>query len=137
MTRVVQEWPPNIAEIRERFRPSRGTVFAYGDRIYAPDSDGTLPPDLIVHEETHFEQQRLVGGPEAWWRSYIDDPVFRLAQEVEAYRRQYASVADHPRARRRELLAHICKALASSMYGSLISKEQARRLITEPEELAA
>jgi hypothetical protein len=69
------------------------------------------------------------GGPEAWWRRYIDDPKFRLEQEIEAYRAQYASVASFPRPIRRELLAHIVKSLASGMYGKLVTKEQARRLV--------
>lgn len=133
MTLVVVGFPPNIDEIRERLNPGPSTVFAYGDRIYCP-SGADLPPNLIVHEQTHFDQQRNAGGPDAWWRRYLDDPEFRLDQELEAYRAQYAALAGLPRPERRRYLAHFCKTLASSMYGGLVSKEQARALITRPDD---
>lgn len=128
MTKIVRGFPPNYAEIKARFNPPPNTVFAYGDTIYSPSTEN-LTADLIAHERVHFDQQRKVGGPEAWWRRYIDDPRFRLEQEIEAYRVQYATVAGAPRPERRRLLAHICKSLASGMYGSLVTKEQARRLV--------
>jgi len=126
---VVNAYPPNIDEIRARFNPPRGTIYAYGDTIYAPDS-GPLPADLIAHEEVHFVQQRRVGGPEAWWRRYIDDARFRLEQEVEAYRVQWAIVRDMPRPERRARLQHICRSLSSRMYGGIVTYEQARKLVT-------
>ena len=128
MTRIVQAFPPNIDEIRARFNPPPGTVFAYGDTIYSP-ARVDLPADLVAHEKVHFTQQAAAGGPEAWWRRYIDDPEFRLDQELEAYRVQYGTLADLPRPERRRRLAAICGQLASSMYGSIVTKEQARRLI--------
>lgn len=128
---VVQAFPPNYPELRARFNPRPGTVFAYGDKIYSPHAS-ELPEHLLVHERVHFGQQRAAGGPEAWWRRYIDEPQFRLDQEVDAYRAQYAFVSGLSRPQRRELLAHICKSLASGMYGSLVTKEQARRLVVAP-----
>jgi hypothetical protein len=133
VTRIAKAFPPNYAEIRARFNPPPGTVFAYGDTIYAPHVTAAgLPHHLVVHETVHFGQQRAAGGPEAWWRRYIDDPKFRLEQELEAYRAQYASIAALPRPERRAILAHICKSLASRMYGGIVTKEQARRLVTAP-----
>lgn len=128
MTRIVRDVPPNYAEIKAAFNPGPTAVFAYGDTIYSPLSD-QLPADLIAHERVHFRQQAELGGPDAWWRRYIDDPQFRLEQEVQAYREQYASVAHLPRADRRRLLAEFCRALASRMYGNLVTKERARLLI--------
>lgn len=128
MTKIVKAYPPNYDEIKARFNPPANTVFAYGDAIYSP-SNVNLAADLIEHERTHFAQQARAGGPEAWWRRYIDDPQFRLEQEIEAYRAQYAAVATLPRPERRALLAFICKSLASGMYGRLVTKEQARRLV--------
>jgi hypothetical protein len=130
VTKIVKAFPPNYEEIRARFNPPAGTVFAYGDTIYAPYLRNPLPQHLIVHESTHFAQQRAAGSPEAWWRRYIDDPQFRLEQELEAYRAQYAAVAALSRPERRELLAHICRSLASRMYGGIVTKEQARALVT-------
>lgn len=128
MTQIVKAYPPNFAEVRARFNPPPGTVFAYGDTIYSPHTT-TLSADLIAHERVHFRQQAAAGGPEAWWRRYIADAQFRLEQEVEAYRAQYAMLRDLPRPERRRQLARICKALASGMYGSLVTKEQARNLV--------
>lgn len=129
MTRIVTEFPPNYAELRARFNPGPGTVYAWGDTIYSPHA-ADLPADIVAHEEVHFAQQRACGGPSAWWARYIAEPRFRLEQEVEAYRVQWSMIRDMPRPERRARLAHICKALASGMYGSLVTKEQARQLIT-------
>ena len=128
MSAVVKGFPPNYAEIKARFNPPPNTIFAYGDTIYSP-ATAELPGHLIVHEETHFAQQAVAGGPEAWWRRYIDDPQFRLEQEIEAYRAQWAAIRELPRAERRELLVHICKSLSSSMYGRIVTKQQARQLV--------
>lgn len=129
--KIVKAFPPNYAEINAAFNPPPNAVFAYGDTIYSPSSD-TLSSDLVAHEKTHFVQQAAIGGPEAWWRRYIDEPQFRLEQEIEAYRVQYAyaSAVGLARPQRRALLAHICKSLASGMYGRLVTKEQARALVT-------
>lgn len=129
MTRIVTGYPPNYAEIKKRFNPPIGTVYAYGGVIYSPHSS-KLPADLVAHEEVHFGQQAAAGGPDVWWRRYLDDPEFRLEQEVEAYRVQYATLEALPRKERRRRLADICKTLASGMYGSIVTKEQARRLVT-------
>lgn len=126
--RVVKGYPPNYAEIKAAFRPHPNTVFAYGDTIYSPSSV-TLSADIVEHERVHFAQQLRAGGAEEWWQRYIADPSFRLEQEIEAYRAQYATAAALPRADRRRLLARISKTLASALYGSLVTKEQARRLI--------
>jgi hypothetical protein len=131
VTRIVCKQPPNIAELRKRFNPPATTCYAWGDRIYNP-AGGELADYLVEHERAHFAQQARVGGPDAWWRRYIDDPAFRLEQELEAYRVEWRFVVAtvESRARRRELLAFFAKSLASRMYGGLVSKEQARRLIT-------
>jgi hypothetical protein len=129
MTLIVKAFPPNIDDIRARFNPPPGTVFAYDDTIYSPHS-ATLPAELVAHERIHFGQQARAGGPKAWWRRYLDDPAFRLEQEVEAYRAQYRLVAQLARPERRRRLAHICATLASGMYGRLVTKEQARELVT-------
>jgi hypothetical protein len=124
--RIVRGYPPNYAEIRERLSPSPRAVFAYGDVIYSP-SGRAVSLDLVVHEEVHSRQQELVGGPESWWRRYIDDPAFRLEQEVEAYRAQYRVASS--RSERRYLLLHICRDLSSRMYGNLVTSAEARALV--------
>jgi hypothetical protein len=126
--KIVKGFPPNYAEIKARLNPGPRTVFAYGDTIYSP-STTQLPPDLIAHESVHFGQQQRAGGPEAWWRRYLDEPQFRLDQEVEAYRAQFALCSLLPRATRRKFLANISATLSGSMYGRLVTKEQAKLLV--------
>jgi hypothetical protein len=129
MARIVRGLPPNIDQIRGKLNPGPTTVYAYGDTIYSP-ATADLSQDLIRHEETHFAQQARVGGADEWWKRYLADPAFRLEQEIEAYRAQWTVITQLSRPERRRRLAHICKTLASGIYGGLLTKQQARELIT-------
>jgi hypothetical protein len=52
--------------------------------------------DLLEHELVHIRQQKSYpGGSRAWWDRYFEDEVFRLEQELEAYRHQYKYVTAH------------------------------------------
>lgn len=124
---VVRGYPPNIEEIRARLAPRPTSIFAYGSTIYSP-SGNDLPDDLLAHEEVHALQQRAAGGPAAWWARYLDDPAFRLEQEVAAYRAQLRASAG-PRHERKQLLTRIARDLASPMYGNLVTLPEARALI--------
>lgn len=84
------QYPPNIEEIRSAFPVSKDVVYAYGDTIFAPEIEGEVPLDVIVHEEAHQRQQ--AGDPETWWRRYLAEPSFRFEQETEAYAVQYLHV---------------------------------------------
>lgn len=128
--KVVDELPPNYDEICELLgTPPASAVFAWGETIYNP-SGRAIPPDLQAHEETHARQQQEVGGPEAWWRRYLDDPVFRLGQEVEAYRVQIRWFQD--RGTRLRAWRAAAEQLAGEMYGWIVTPEQARRLLRSP-----
>lgn len=102
------------------FPIKKNTVFTYGDALYAPNINFTLPQDLIVHEETHTRQQGE--DPAGWWDRYLVDPAFRLEQEVEAYRNQYRFYCKNHKGRneRFNFLRIIASDLASPMYGNLI-----------------
>lgn len=139
-TRIAYEEPPNIEAIRARFGGALtpATIYAYGSTIYVPGGRAKvgslhvpagveIPHPLIVHEETHFDQQAAIGGPGAWWERYLADDAFRLEQEVEAYRAQLAAVPGRPE--RRRLLAEVVKTLASPLYGRVVTKAQARALL--------
>lgn len=84
---IVHTPPPNWDELVTRYGAKWGrTVVTYGNRIHC-----SRPPsnDVFLHECVHIVQQ--TGGiltPEQWWERYHDDPLFRLAQELEAYRAQ-------------------------------------------------
>jgi hypothetical protein len=128
--RIVEGRPPNYAELVEAFNPDARTVFAWDGTIYVPEGCADrLPPDLVAHERVHFDQQQAVGGPETWWRLYIDDPTFRLEQEVEAYRAQWRALKARPKRERfTRLYVMVCD-LGGPMYGDLVTQAQARQLI--------
>ena len=114
----------------EKYRP----IATYGDTIYNPFGV-YIDPSLMAHEEKHMRQQMpLTDRPELyiqiWWENYLKYPEFRLSQELEAYRAQYAyAKAHYNRAQCRQLLDFISSALSSSLYGNLITKQQAKERI--------
>lgn len=131
---ILKEKPPIFDAIRANgmnFNPAT-TIFTYGDAIYNP-ANVPLPPDLIVHEQVHMRQQREYnGGSDGWWARYLQDPLWRIMQEAEAYGAQYAwYVYNRKRSRDTQLrfLANIANSLASPMYGSQITPEEAVKLI--------
>lgn len=131
--KILYTFPPNFDEIANKFPVRPNTVFTYGDTLYSPLKQ-TLPADLIVHEGVHIEQQ-ITGPfkPDDWWRNYIDDPGFRLNQELEAYREQYRFVCEKVKDRnmRAKFLNLIASDLSSAMYGRIIKYAEALREIRD------
>jgi len=129
------ELPPNIDAIGAVFPhvrrecSHRGVYFCYGNSIYNP-SGLPLPVELIAHECIHSLQQRDI-GVEKWWDRYLAAKDFRLEQELEAHRVEYEKYAlDHPaRPFRRRYLAMCAGRLSGPLYGHMIRKDEARRLI--------
>lgn len=130
MMNIVTDYPPNFELLSKTFGIPRETniVFTYGNTLYIPSGAKPDKP-LLRHEETHAKQQSAI-GPAVWWDKFIQDKDFRLAQELEAYRIQYAAMFDLPARHRRAYLDHISNDLAGFMYGTLMSPEQAKELIT-------
>lgn len=128
---IDKKWPPNIADIRSAFNITglNYIVYTYGQKIYNP-SGNTLPSELIVHEAMHGEQQRKM-GPKKWWAKYLKDPQFRLDQELEAYRAQWVALGNDSRQYKKFVLRRITKDISGRMYGNLISREEAKALITK------
>jgi len=125
-------FPPNIDDIRAIFpiKNRKGIIFTYAPFIYNPDH-GTIDHPLMVHEETHISQQGT--DPASWWQRYLTDSEFRLQQELEAYRNQYWAMKDSYKDRNylATRLHNICLDLSSSMYGSIINYEDARKYIMQ------
>lgn len=84
---IIVGFPPNIEKIRKSFTVNKGIVFTYGNTLYNPDN-GKIDGALMVHEETHSRQQMKFLTPAEWWNKYLEDPSFRLSQELEAYQNQ-------------------------------------------------
>jgi len=128
--KIINERPPIWdSVIAAGMRPDETRViFTYGDKIYNPG--GTeISEDVMEHEETHSEQQGL--DPDAWWARYLTDPIFRIAQESEAYAKQYdfmcARVRD--RNRRNQFLIYLAGQLSGPMYGNVIDGNGAIKMI--------
>lgn len=128
---VINEYPPNYKDITAVLQivGRDSIVFTYGDKLYNP-SGAVIADHLMVHEETHKRQQGQT-TPAEWWRKYLADEEFRLDQELLAYRLQYRFMKSngYPRNYRRDVLNKIAKDLAGKMYGHIISRDEAKRLI--------
>jgi len=130
MVTVRNEWPPNIKAIERTFGDlPPGVLFAWGpDTIYFPRG-GPLPQWIVAHERVHHTQQG--DDVEGWWERYLTDEVFRLDQEVEAHRAEWASAKVHigdPNDRARHLF-EMARRLSSPMYGGMVTFTEAKALI--------
>lgn len=106
-------------------------LFAWGDTIYNP-RNAEVSSALKCHEGVHGQRQKAhPGGVEGWWRRYIEDPQFRIDEELPAHRAEYKASIQHVRDRneRYRALAFIAEKLASPLYGRLLTPSAARRLI--------
>jgi hypothetical protein len=131
---ILNRRPPNYDALIAAFPaiPTLKPIFCYGDTIFNP-FDRHVTEDLIVHENIHSYQQAAPSllGPDNWYQRYISDPAFRLEQEVEAYRAQYAFFTQTIRDRNLLFrnLQILATSLSSPLYGSLLPVSEARELI--------
>jgi len=114
---------PLLERYREVFPITENTIFAYDGEIY---SNNKLPHHLVVHEQTHHKQQKEM-GLDKWVDMYLKYPQFRLTMEVQAYRNQLKFL---PRKEKRKVLKECIKTLSSNLYGNLVTKEEAKALLT-------
>jgi hypothetical protein len=123
--RVIRGFPPNIRKINQTFNVRGMNVFfAWGDTIYAP-MGGKLPPELMAHEEVHGRRQN--GDPAAWWERYLSDPGFRLQEEIPAHLAELEHLG-----RPEHALRYIAERLSSTLYGSMVSFEDALEILGNP-----
>lgn len=127
---IKKELPPNHEAIKKVLKTTKYTIYCYGDIIYNP-SGKNIMEDLMAHEEVHSKQQEPMGA-ENWWKLYIEDPKFRLDQEIEAYKAQVKYAKDnYQRWLRKKTMEEIVIYLSSDLYGNLITKEEAKKIIYE------
>lgn len=126
--RIVIARPPLYDLINSKFRiAGKSVFFAWGDVIYNP-AGVQIPPSLIAHESVHGRRQG--SDIEGWWGRYIDDPQFRLAEEIPAHIAEYRFLCENAgRHDRRAGLAIIAKRLSGPLYGGLISFSDAKKLL--------
>ena len=127
--KVVNAKPPNYDEIVAVFPNAlkRGVIFTYGDTIYVPSGVG-VSPQLQRHEEVHSAQQKTL-GVENWWGGYLKYSGFRYEQELAAHIAEYEAWQGYGRVQRRVALKQISGRLASKLYGSMVTKAQAKEAI--------
>lgn len=114
---------PFLEEYKKKFEITERTIFAGGTDIY---TNYPLTPDLLIHELVHLRQQEKHGLVE-WVHDFLEYPKFRLEQELEAYREQLQSIKDR---NHREATRRIsAQQLSSAMYGNIISREEAYKLL--------
>lgn len=102
-------------------------IMTFGNTIYV--SRPILPWELI-HEEVHVAQQhcsKVVGI--FCLILYRISPRYRLSCEMEAYRREYLSLVSFSPAKSEQFRKRIASHLSSSLYGNMISYEDAYKLI--------
>lgn len=133
--KVVNSEPPEwiMKGCLDKFRVSvENTVWTYGDTIFAPGDDRTLPDHIIAHESQHGVQQAAYeGGKDAWWCEFLANPCFRLEQETEAYGAQYRFFCEHVKDRNRRalFLMQIAGHLSGPLYQVAVTNAQARQMI--------
>lgn len=128
--KTVKGYPPNFKQIDDilHVRSKSTVVFTYGDTVYIPNGE-PLTDDLEVHEAIHIVQQREMGAEE-WWDKFLDDPEFRLSQELEAYRAQWKFIEENKnRNMKRAMFKHIVDSLTSSIYGNMVTRKDAEKLL--------
>lgn len=130
---VLYELPPIYPEIVAAFpeAPKCRAIFSWGEFIYNPWR-AKIDQALHEHECVHGQRQgRTQDSIEGWWRRYIADHAFRLAEEVpahvqqlRAYRKRHGDPAKVAR-----MLDLLADGLSGELYGRLISRADARLLI--------
>lgn len=129
--KIVIGYPPNHREIKKRFNlTQKGVIFTYGNFIFNPDN-WDIPYHLLKHEATHARQQAAFGNVDEWWDKYMADDEFRLDMEIEAYYYQYQYFCKNKKdpMKRQIFLQKIAHDLSSSIYGNIISFEDAMSII--------
>jgi len=131
--KISNDFPPNFKNIELKIPSTKEheAIFCYGDTIYNPYNI-QLRPDLIEHEAIHSKRQLAnPNTPSDWWTRYLSDNAFRLEEEILAYRHQYQFVKRYVKHHEEVgwFLNKLAESLSSSLYGSLISHQDARKLI--------
>lgn len=132
--KVITDYPPNYGAIKDAIPGvvgKFGVVFTYNGAVYSPHSH-ILEDHLTEHEKIHVKQQSSM-GVEEWWDRYLEDPHFRLEQELQAYRTQFRfALKRYGWNKAQGLLKSIAEDLSGPMYGNIITLREAKHRIMAP-----
>lgn len=131
---MIKTQPPAIfLKIHNKFKVQfKDIVIAYYPDIYV--KEGYLPTSKMVHEQIHLDRQEKIGVVK-WWDKYLSDKRFRLHEELMAYSAEIDYIyGPHSKAllQYRDIrVEQLLQEISSSMYGNMISYEEARKLLYE------
>lgn len=114
---VSTDYPPNYAEIEKTFDLRNLTpIFAFSPLVYNPHNT-KIPGELVAHEAVHINRQG--SDPAGWWKRYLADENFRLAEEILAHVAEYRRLCDDAktRAQRRQVMHYVAARLRAPIYG--------------------
>jgi hypothetical protein len=123
---IIVDRPPNFEAIKAAFPKAEndGVMFAYDGNIYNP-SGKTIPPALIAHESVHLERQKfsrpdesgiVYGGPDYWWKSYLENSEFRYNEELLAHAAEFKMQRTRDRNFIARLMVHTALRLVAPLY---------------------
>ncbi|HMH95559.1 MAG TPA: hypothetical protein VK577_03120 [Bradyrhizobium sp.] len=139
--KIVRARPPLFDLIDAKFNVlGKPILFSWGDKIYIPTGSLDVSPALMAHEQVHGTRQS--GGARGddantniamWWVRYMEDINFRCAEEVLAHRAEYRHLCDHAggRNQRRRHLSIIATKLSHPLYGPMMNKASARKVLSD------
>lgn len=131
---IVCELPPaDIYEACDKkfgIRGRKGVVWTVGGKLYNPDAV-KIDPALFAHEQVHSDRQLAAASIEAWWRDYLENPQFRFDEELIAHQVEWkvAKQVIPSYERRVYALNFIIDRLSGPLYGNMIERRYAKRLI--------
>ena len=131
--KIINGFPPNYSELVDllHIKESDKIVFTYGDTIYVPSGE-QISNDLIIHEQTHSKQQHhMEAGAKLWWKIWMEDPEFRIANEVEAYGAQFRFICSKVKDKnwQEKNLNELAGQMSSEIYGNVIDFMEAKKRI--------
>lgn len=105
-----------------------GIIVTYAGVVHC--SSGHITDDIAVHEAVHIRQQRDM-DPDEYVDRFIADPKFRFDVELEAFRAQaaYIRAMENNERRANDVIEGMARHLSSEKYGSIISYEEAKKLL--------
>lgn len=104
-----------------------GLIIAFDGKIH---SKGEPQPSKIVHEAVHLERQSKIGNAN-WWKLYFESDSFRLEEEKLAYMAEAAFIKKYVKNRdhRFSMIRQMAHAMSDGIYGKIISKDEAFKLL--------
>lgn len=125
------EIPAIYHQLREKFGVDwdTGLIITYFPLIHCKFKLNEYP-EKIMHEAVHIRQQEKM-TPQTWWTLFLQDPSFRLEQEVEAYRAEAAFIKKVVKDRNAQAVFYneIAKNLSGPIYGNMVNFSEALKLI--------